>query len=427
MRILFVSNYFPPAARGGYEQWCEEVALTLAARGHNMAVLTSSAGIKVAQGGLTADGEDPTYPVTVHRLLHGQVEGGLAQTTLRLLREPHRFEEENLAHTQRVIDEFCPDAVMIWGMWNIDRSVPQRIEALMGSRVAFYFCDYWPTLPSAYVQRFQAPARHVPMQHVKSLMGRYFLPRLAQANPMPLRLENPICVSRAVRDLLVARGAAVEHASIVYGGTTVEQFDTVRRPNGMSDPKGSEPLRLLYIGRLEPIKGVHTVVAAMQRLDSSVSLSILGAGDLDYTAALQATVAQAGMNDRVRFLGAAPRAEVPQVLAQHDVLLFPSEWDEPFARSVLEAMAAGLAVVGTTTGGTGEILVEGETGLTFPAGDAVQLASQIQRLVDDPGLRQRLAQSARQIVRQYYTLGRMVDELEAELQRVANMPALISL
>ena len=125
------------------------------------------------------------------------------------------------------------------------------------------------------------------------------------------------------------------------------------------------------------------------------------------------------MQDRVRFLGAAQRSAVPQVLAEHDVLLFPSEWNEPFARSVLEGMAAGLVVVGTTTGGTGEILVDGETGLTFAAGDAVQLAAQIQRLVVDPELRRRLAQSSRRIVRQYYTLGRMVDELEAELQTVA--------
>ena len=44
MRILFVSNLFPPFGRGGYEQWCEEVAHALAARGHSMAVLTSNAG-----------------------------------------------------------------------------------------------------------------------------------------------------------------------------------------------------------------------------------------------------------------------------------------------------------------------------------------------------------------------------------------------
>lgn len=417
MKILFVSNLFPPFGRGGYEQWCEDVARALAARGHSMAVLTSNAGAasgsRPPDSGAVGDSLAADSPLAVYRLLQSQVEGGLAQTTIRLLRAPRRCEEENLACTRNVIGQFQPDAVMIWGMWNIDRSVPQQIEALMGSRVAYYFCDYWPTLPSAYIQRFQEPARHAQAQQFKSLIGRYFLPRLVQGKPPHLRFEHPICVSRAVRDILVAGGAPVEHARIVYGGTAVEEF-------GVPSSPPSEVLRLLYLGRLEAIKGVHTVVQAMQHLDASVSLDLLGAGDPDYTAALKAAVTQAGMQERVHFLGAAKRSEVPQVLAQHDVLLFASEWNEPFARSVLEAMAAGLVVVGTTTGGTGEILVEGQTGLTFAAGDALQLAAQIQRLVVDPGLRRRLALSGRQNVRQYYTLGRMVDELEVELLTAAD-------
>ena len=417
MKILFVSNMFPPYGRGGYEQWCEEVASALAARGHSMAILTSNTG--AADGGSSVlSSSTAASPIAVHRLLHNQVAGGLAQTTLRLLLAPGRFADENVGRTRAVLDQFQPDAVLIWGMWNIDRSVPQQIEASLGSRVAYYFCDYWPTLPSAYIQRFQEGARHAQMQQVKSLIGRYFLPRLAQETPVPLRFEHPICVSRAVRDSLIAGGAAVEHARIIYGGTAVEEFDIARARFPSSSPDGKS-LRLLYMGRLEATKGVHTAVGAMERLGASVTLDILGAGDPDYTAALQAKVAQAGMEARVHFVGTVKRAEVPQVLAQHDVLLFPSEWNEPFARSVLEGMAAGLVVVGTTTGGTGEILVESKTGLTFAAGDDMQLAAQIERLAGDPDLRRRLAQAGRQLVRQYYTLGRMVDELEAELQTIA--------
>ncbi len=416
MRILFVTNMFPPYARGGYEQWCEEIALALAARGHSLAILTSRPASAPSNNSTTAAELETNPPIVAYRLLHTQVEGTLVQTTLRLLREPKRFEEENLAQVRRILDEFSPETVMIWGMWNIDRSVPQLTEALMGSRVAYYFCDYWPTLPSAYVQRLQEPARRTQMQQFKSLVSRYFLPRLIQSDTVPLRLEHPICVSRAVRDILVAHGVAVEHAKIVYGGTSVEEFDAAARRAADT----TMPLRLLYIGRLVRIKGVHTVVKAMQSLDASVTLDILGAGDPDYVTELEAMIGQGGMQDRVHFLGAAKRSQVPQVLAQHDVLLFPSEWDEPFARSVLEAMAAGLVVIGTTTGGTGEILVEGETGLTFPAGDAEQLAAQIRRLVDDPVLCRRLGDSGCRTVREYYTLGRMVDELEAELFTIAN-------
>jgi glycogen synthase len=422
MRILFVTNMYPPYARGGYEQWCEEVALALAMRGHRLAVLTSRPD-KTAYNRYMADKSvEADGTVEVYRLLHTQVEGSLAQTTLRLLREPKRFEEENIDQTRRVIDGFRPEAVIVWGMWNIDRSVPHVIEALMGSQVAYYFCDYWPTLPSAYVQRLQEPARRAQMQHFKSLVSRYFLPRLMQTDAERLRLENPICVSRAVRDILVSHGVDVAHAKIVHGGTSVEEFDAISR----STVPGEMPLRLLYIGRLLRIKGIHTIIKAMQILDVPVVLDILGAGDPDYVAELEAMVVQGEVGGRVRFLGAALRTQVPQVLVQHDVLLFSSEWDEPFARSVLEAMAAGLVVIGTTTGGTGEILVEGETGLTYPAGDAGQLAAQIRRLANDPVLRRRLGESGYATVRQHFTLGRMVDDLEAELIAIASKPVQIT-
>jgi glycogen synthase len=214
----------------------------------------------------------------------------------------------------------------------------------------------------------------------------------------------------------------VAHAKIVHGGTSVEEFDAISR----STVPGEMPLRLLYIGRLLRIKGIHTIIKAMQILDVPVVLDILGAGDPDYVAELEAMVVQGEVGGRVRFLGAALRTQVPQVLVQHDVLLFSSEWDEPFARSVLEAMAAGLVVIGTTTGGTGEILVEGETGLTYPAGDAGQLAAQIRRLANDPVLRRRLGESGYATVRQHFTLGRMVDDLEAELIAIASKPVQIT-
>ena len=419
MRILFVSNLFPPYARGGYEQWCEEVAHLLAARGHQLAVLTSRRG--VSQGTAARDGSPPEdgageQPLNVQRVLQAEVEGGLAETTWRLLRTAPQIEAENLAATRDLLASFQPDAVLIWGMWNINRSVPQQIERAAGSRVAYYFCDYWPSLPNAYVQRLQEPARHAPLQWFKSVLSRVFLPRLEARSAPPLRLEHPICVSHAVRDILVERGVPVAHAKVIHGGTQVEEFATSPAP---APPEA--PLRLLYMGRLEPIKGVHTAVQAMQQLGSRapVTLDILGGGAAEYVAELQGAVTQGSLQERVRFIGGVPRAQVPSVLAEHDVLLFPSEWEEPFARSVLEAMAAGLVVIGTTTGGTGEILREGETGLTFAAGDAERLAAQISRVVDDPALRERLREAGRRTVRRHYTLERMVDDLERELQSIA--------
>jgi spore coat protein SA len=109
---------------------------------------------------------------------------------------------------------------------------------------------------------------------------------------------------------------------------------------------------------------------------------------------------------------------MPSILQQFDVLIFPSIYEEPLARVLQEAMVSGLVVVGTTTGGTTEILTDGKTGLTFAPGDADALAAQVTRLVTDPDLCRRLAKAGRQVVLEYFNLDRMVDEIEDALQEV---------
>ena len=89
------------------------------------------------------------------------------------------------------------------------------MEKLLPGKVVYYLCDYWLTLPSAYVQRFQTPARRWTTQAPKWLLAKLFLGRLQVERPVPLRLEHPICVSQTVRDLLVEQGIPVEHARIV--------------------------------------------------------------------------------------------------------------------------------------------------------------------------------------------------------------------
>jgi glycosyltransferase involved in cell wall biosynthesis len=415
MRILFISNLFPPFARGGYEQWCEEVALALAARGHTLCILTTP---PADPHGATIS--DAGQPFPIHRLLRTEVEGGLGHTVRRLLAGAAQEEQANLRHVDAVVQGFQPDAGLIWGMWNISRRVPQRLEILLGERLGYYFCDYWPTLPNAYVQRLQEPARRKWLQWGKEALARYFLPRLAAHADVPLRLPHPICVSQAVRDILIARGAAVQDAQVIYGGTALAEPGAAIPPT-----PGEQQLRLLYLGRLEPIKGVHTVIDSLRCLGGAVpvTLDIVGAGEPDYEMVLRTQVQEHGLEAMVRFTGPVARAQAPHVLAEHDVLIFPSEWEEPFARSVLEGMAAGLTVIGSTTGGTGEILVEGQTGLTFTAGDSQELARQIGRLAQDPALRRRLAANGRSVVTRRFTLQRMVDELEAALVAIAGQTA----
>jgi glycosyltransferase involved in cell wall biosynthesis len=210
---------------------------------------------------------------------------------------------------------------------------------------------------------------------------------------------------------------------VVYNGVETDRFLPSKETRGVGLQRGLNGLSLLYAGSLVPHKGVHTAIEAMALLAhkpglEKVQLTIVGSGHPDYEHRLRTLVKQAGLEDRVQFWPRVSREEMPELLQKFDGLVFPSIWDEPLARMMQEAMAAGLVVIGTPTGGTPEILQHGETGLTFQPGDAEGLAEQIDRLGQDPSLRMTLSENARRLVLDKFDLRRMIDEIEAYLELV---------
>ncbi len=215
---------------------------------------------------------------------------------------------------------------------------------------------------------------------------------------------------------------------VVYNGIDVDAFPF--RPRTVAGTGGRKSgLRLLYAGSLVPHKGVHVAIDAMGQLArqgalGAMRLTIVGSGRPDYESILRQAVVDQGLQDWVRFAGRVPRSEMPGQLADHDVLIFPSEWPEPLARMTQEAMASGAVVVGTTTGGTGEILEDGETGLVFAPGDAAGLAQCIRRLAGDQALFTRLATNARRRVEEKFSFQRMLDQVERALVTAIPVPAI---
>jgi colanic acid/amylovoran biosynthesis glycosyltransferase len=158
-----------------------------------------------------------------------------------------------------------------------------------------------------------------------------------------------------------------------------------------------------------PDKGVRTVVEAFALLAQKpeaerLSLTILGDGPGDYLDSLKRVVLEHGMEEVIRFQAAIPRHSMPEALARHAALILASEYDEPLARSIQEAMAMQLVVIGTTTGGSGELLVDERTGLVFQAGDAKSLAHQLAKAAQDPELVQRLSLAGRRAVEEQFDI-----------------------
>jgi len=107
---------------------------------------------------------------------------------------------------------------------------------------------------------------------------------------------------------------------------------------------------------------------------------------------------------------------LPEIYRAHDIYVFPSVWAEPFSISLLEAMAAGLGVVSTATGGSREILEDGVNALVFPPDDHVACAEQIRRYLLDPVLFDNLRMTGREVVIEKYRIGKMVDAVENGLR-----------
>jgi glycosyltransferase involved in cell wall biosynthesis len=242
-----------------------------------------------------------------------------------------------------------------------------------------------------------------------------------QAQQASLTFRHAICVSAAVRDVLVEAGVPVSHARVIRTGLDLKHYLNSGKQN--QPHHKDQNLNLLYAGRIYPEKGIDTVIKAMITLLHSqgkreIRLSLAGSGSVEYENQLRQLVNQAGLTDYVSFLGWVQPEEMPELLRKFDVLVLPSIWPEPFARVVLEGMVSGLVVIATPTGGTTEILTDGENGLLFAAGDAEDLAQKIICLATDPKLRRRLALAGQQTVIERFTKTKMMDEIESYLQEV---------
>ncbi len=194
------------------------------------------------------------------------------------------------------------------------------------------------------------------------------------------------CVGEADMIRAVDRRAAI---AIIPNGVDLGMF-----PSGAAIPDDG-PLRLLCVARLIARKGQHHLIEAVRRLTGAgVDITLDLVGDGDAWAANEAQARAIGVADRVRFCGYVPREQIASHYAAAHVFVLAS-YNEGMSVATLEAMAAGLPVVVTRTGGTAELVEEHVNGLTFDWADLDALTAHLRRLADDRALMRGMGAASR--------------------------------
>ena len=190
-------------------------------------------------------------------------------------------------------------------------------------------------------------------------------------------------------DLLQLNGVPPTKLTLCRHGITGRApLDSTPTPQIASNP----PLRLVFLGRLDPTKGADVLIQAVRALPNApVLLDMYGvAQDSGATNWQQNLLALADGDPRIRLLAPIPHAQVVATLHTYHLLAVPALWLETGPLVVLEAFAAGIPVLGSRLGGIAELVVDDHTGLLLPPGDITAWSRAIQRVLDDPPLLERL-------------------------------------
>lgn len=263
---------------------------------------------------------------------------------------------------------------------------------------------------------------HAEFETGQSIYERVPMNQATFAQMMGALSSKVVAVSQSRAAALVPP-LAPDQVSVVHNGLDAAIFDgavacansDVRRELGIAD----DVVLVTAVGRIEPIKGHDYLVQAAARVceqAKNVRFLLVGSEeDKTFAARVRGAVADSGLADSFTFLGF--RSDVPHILSQSDLFVLSSR-SEGHPLVLLEAMAAGCAVVATRCGGAEDTVVDGVSGRLVDVGNVDGMARAIIDLANDKERRSAMGAAARQHVRQNFTLEKSVDSLMAVYDEV---------
>lgn len=376
MRILTVTNYYPPYFIGGYEIACKETMDYLKEQGHEVNVLTSDYH--------TSDSEEDNIHRNMHLIDYNQ--------TSRIQKKLEEY--YNYKTVINAIKTIKPDLVYFWSLRGIGLGV---IEAATKQNIpkVFEIGDFWMY---GYMQEGSRLK-----QKVKS-----FLPFL---NHKSISITPTICVSEWVAQEM--KNVYKSDKTYVYPNATL-----VPRKK----PSNNKNIRFIFAGRIDEEKGLDLAIEALNKFATlhptcSFSFDIYGNGEeryIDKCKALSEPIAS-----MVNFKGKVQSKE--EIYSNASILLMPTRMREPFGLVLIEAMAHGCAVIATNAYGPAEIIDHGENGLLFEVENTNDLLTQIQKVYFDTNYLNKLQENGYNHVVKNYSIPKVKSKVETLLKNISEV------
>jgi glycogen(starch) synthase len=390
MRICLVSQEYPPeTGGGGIGTQTYHKAQGLSARGHDVHVVAAS-----------PDSEAWSYRdgnATVHRIPYPALCSlGSAESTSWLLYSAKVAEKLAELNGRHGFDIFqFPEYGAEGFLFQTDT---------FQYRSAKYVVQMHGPL-SMFVEHMGWPDRGSTFHEVGSFMERTVL---KHADKLLASSRNTAQFCQR------SYGIDASAVEVIYSGLDTTRFHPVLKPR-------CSAVKLLFVGNIVGNKGATLSVRALvelQRRFPELQLRMIGKGERSYIEELRQYADKGGAGGNLDILGYVPYSELPAHYAWADIFVGPSSFEPGPGNTYLEAMASGRPVVACNSGGTPEVVLNGETGLLVPPADLKALVGAIEKLVLDLDMRERFSQQARKWIESRFTLDKYVERVESIYQEL---------
>jgi len=372
MKILVISNFFPPHVIGGAEIIAHHQALALAALGHEVRVLAgdNSRGL-------------PGYPI------QQEVFDGLPITRVSLTYLDFAPTGNNVAHPGveriflKLIAEWRPDVIHAHHMAGLSLGILQLARA-HSIRIALTLHDHWGfCMNSTRITTQNTLCRdstqcHACHSHIYN--DGVMLPQRMRQDYLRWQLDAVdyfISPSHYLANTYIANGLPADRMNVIANGIELARFVNT------APPTPGPRLNVLFTGYMGGHKGVPTLLKALALLPPDrVHVDMVGDGHM--LEAYKAELREIAPEVSAKFWGRLPNARIAERFAQAHVFVLPSVCPENQPVTITEAMACGLPVVASRIGGIPELVDDGNTGHLFEHGNAEELAERLRFYIDQP-------------------------------------------